>query len=162
FVHAIAVIGVIVVPLLAPSLLPTPQSVLAFAASPPPPPAPPPPPPPAEPPPSPPPDAPAAVIPDAAPSEAPDNFTPEPARVVSPPRLVATGVERSRIDAGSGVVLEAPPLSPQRVYRIGGDIKEPKLLVRVEPTYPAVARAAKMRGPVYVEAIIGKDGRVRD
>jgi protein TonB len=48
------------------------------------------------------------------------------------------------------------------VYTVGGNIKEPTLQKRVEPTYPAVAKAAKMAGPVYVEAIIGKDGRVRD
>lgn len=45
---------------------------------------------------------------------------------------------------------------------VGGDIREATLLTRVEPTYPAVARTAKMQGPVYVEAIIGRNGRVRD
>jgi TonB family protein len=50
----------------------------------------------------------------------------------------------------------------QGVYTVGGNIREPKLLTRVEPVYPAVAKAAKMQGPVYIEAIIGRDGHVRE
>ncbi len=53
--------------------------------------------------------------------------------------------------------------APQRrVYTIGGQIKEPHLLTRVSPLYPQEAKAAGVQGPVYVEAIIGRDGRVRD
>ena len=33
---------------------------------------------------------------------------------------------------------------------------------RVEPAYPPLAKAAKMQGPVYIQAIIGRDGQVRD
>ena len=54
----------------------------------------------------------------------------------------------------------APP--PPGVHTVGGGIQEPRLLKRVEPLYPPVAKAAKMQGPVYVEAIIARDGRVRD
>jgi TonB family protein len=50
----------------------------------------------------------------------------------------------------------------QRVFTIGGDLKEPRLVTRVEPAYPAEAKAEGAQGPVYVEAIIGRDGRVRD
>ena len=51
---------------------------------------------------------------------------------------------------------------PPGVYTVGGGIQEPRLLKRVEPLYPPVAKAAKMQGPVYVEAIIARDGQVRD
>jgi TonB family protein len=54
------------------------------------------------------------------------------------------------------------PATQQRVYIIGGNIREPTLQKRVEPVYPAEAKAAGQQGPVYVEAIIGRDGRVRD
>jgi TonB family protein len=50
----------------------------------------------------------------------------------------------------------------QGIYTIGGDVREPKLLTRVAPVYPPLAKAARMQGPVYVEAIIGRDGRVRE
>jgi TonB family protein len=50
----------------------------------------------------------------------------------------------------------------QTIHTIGGDIQEPKLLKRVEPVYPPLAKAAKMQGAVYVEAVIGRDGQVRE
>ncbi len=57
----------------------------------------------------------------------------------------------------------AAQLAPQRrVYTIGGQIKEPQLLTRVSPVYPPEAKATGVQGPVYVEAIIGRDGHVRD
>ena len=40
-----------------------------------------------------------------------------------------------------------------------GDIRQPTLQKRVEPAYPAEAKAAGAKGPVYVEAIIGRDPR---
>jgi protein TonB len=46
--------------------------------------------------------------------------------------------------------------------RVGGAIKAPELVKRVNPVYPAVARAAKLQGIVIIEAIIAKDGSVRD
>jgi protein TonB len=45
---------------------------------------------------------------------------------------------------------------------VGGNIKPPQQLKRVEPEYPALAKAAKMQGPVYIDALIGTDGRVKD
>ena len=49
-----------------------------------------------------------------------------------------------------------PPL------RIGGDVKAPVVISRVEPIYPAEARAARVTGVVIVEAVITADGDVRD
>jgi protein TonB len=101
------------------------------------------------------------VNPVAAPIEAPTVIKPEPPPM-PPPRLsTAPPVAGGIAPIGPVSALAAPP-PPQKVYTIGGDIKEPKLLNRVEPTYPAVAKAAKMQGPVYVQAIIGVDGRVKD
>ena len=81
--------------------------------------------------------------------------------VVQPPVVsplaAATTTENAR-----GPATAATSAPPQRVYTIGGDIREPTLMKRVEPAYPADAKAAGEQGPVYVEAIIGRDGRVRD
>jgi TonB family protein len=58
-----------------------------------------------------------------------------------------------------------PPQSPYDAngpLRVGGDVKAPVLINRVEPVYTAEARAARISGIVIVEAIVGKDGRVRN
>jgi TonB family protein len=56
----------------------------------------------------------------------------------------------------------SPSPAPPGVHTVGGDIQEPRLLKRVEPVYPPLAKAANMQGPVYIQAIIGRDGQVRD
>ncbi len=90
--------------------------------------------------------------------------------IVNPPAPAAAPASReapARASARTITTIPTPPAattpSPQqRVHRIGGDIREPKLLKRVEPQYPAEAKAAGQQGPVYVAAILGRDGRVRD
>jgi periplasmic protein TonB len=41
-------------------------------------------------------------------------------------------------------------------------VKEPKKLKDVKPIYPAIAKAAKMSGLIIIEAIISKEGDVKD
>ena len=48
------------------------------------------------------------------------------------------------------------------VYRIGGAVKAPKLLQKVEPEYTDEARAAKLAGTVIVSVVIGIDGVAHD
>jgi protein TonB len=50
----------------------------------------------------------------------------------------------------------------ERSYRPGGNVAEPRLVSRVEPTYPEIARKARIEGVVILEAIIGKAGNVED
>jgi protein TonB len=45
---------------------------------------------------------------------------------------------------------------------VGGLIKEPKKIREVRPVYPQIAQTAKVQGIVIIEAIIGKDGNVKD
>lgn len=47
-------------------------------------------------------------------------------------------------------------------FRVGGDIKEPRKIRNVPPTYPEVALNARVEGYVILEALVGKDGRVQD
>jgi len=49
-----------------------------------------------------------------------------------------------------------PPL------RVGGDVKAPVVIYRVEPVYSADARANHVSGIVIVEAVIGRDGLVKN
>jgi periplasmic protein TonB len=60
---------------------------------------------------------------------------------------------------GTGGV-EAPPPPPAGPLRVGGDVKAPVVISRVEPTYPEVARKARISGIVIVECIIDKNGNV--
>ncbi|HLP24165.1 MAG TPA: energy transducer TonB, partial [Acidobacteriota bacterium] len=46
--------------------------------------------------------------------------------------------------------------------RVGGDVKAPQLVNRVEPGYPEAARKARMEGVVILEAIITANGNVED
>jgi protein TonB len=57
--------------------------------------------------------------------------------------------------------LPAPPPAPAPgPVRIGGQIKAPALLHRVEPVYPDIAVLAKVTGVVVLEATVGVDGHV--
>jgi TonB family protein len=44
--------------------------------------------------------------------------------------------------------------------RVGGDVKPPVLVFKVDPEYPAEARRQRIRGLVVIEAVIDSDGRV--
>jgi TonB family protein len=57
-------------------------------------------------------------------------------------------------------VIKVPPGSPP--LRVGGDVKSPVLLHRVEPVYPAQAKADRIEGVVILEAVIDRTGHVRN
>ncbi|MGH9458908.1 MAG: TonB family protein [Thermoanaerobaculia bacterium] len=52
--------------------------------------------------------------------------------------------------------------TPDGVYRVGGDVKPPQILSRVNPIYPAEARAARISGIVIIETVISASGIVED
>ena len=54
---------------------------------------------------------------------------------------------------------QLPP--PQGPMRVGGRVRSPRLLYRVEPDYPLLAKRAHIEGTVVLEAILGRDGRVQ-
>ncbi|HYN09853.1 MAG TPA: TonB family protein [Vicinamibacterales bacterium] len=51
---------------------------------------------------------------------------------------------------------------PTAPVRVGGHVKEPRKLRHVPPIYPADAAAAGIEGVVVLEAVIAKDGFVKD
>jgi protein TonB len=55
-----------------------------------------------------------------------------------------------------------PPPAPRAPIRIGGEIKPPTLLQRVEPVYPPLAAAAAIQGTVILEALVDEQGVVQD
>jgi protein TonB len=68
---------------------------------------------------------------------------------------VAGGAVGCVVGPGSAPAGNAP-------VRVGGQIRQPTLLRRVNPLYPPEARAARVQGVVILEAVIGVDGRVCD
>jgi protein TonB len=46
--------------------------------------------------------------------------------------------------------------------RVGGAIRSPTQIKKVNPVYPPIAQSARVQGVVIIEAIIGPDGRVSE
>ena len=165
-VHVAIAAGVVIVPLMATDVVPTPRTMIgAFTAAQP---VPPPPPPPA------------------AETSAVRSSKPMPASTDAPPIDAPTSIEREPatttsmigepggIDGGipggvigrAGLVPDVPPVPtpppPTGPLPIGGRIKEPTKIRHVPPVYPVIAQQAKVDGIVIIEAIIGIDGRVKE
>jgi protein TonB len=58
-------------------------------------------------------------------------------------------------------VKAAAPAAPQRI-RVGGNVQEARLSKKVIPTYPPLARSARISGTVRFNAVIGTDGRIQN
>jgi protein TonB len=157
-VHALAVMAVVVVPIIATTDLPEPRRATTFVlvtAVPPPVPRPPA----------------AAARPrppalNAAPVEEPDGVRAELPAVPADDFFETPGV-----DAAPGVVIAdrgnlpaiLPPPAPAPApapVRVGGAIRAPQKIVHVAPEYPAIARAARTSGVVILETVITAEGSV--
>ena len=98
----------------------------------------------------------------------------QPASIVAHLDLAKLYVEQERLEEayellarGLALVSEArqgqaDPTGPQEPVRIGGDIKAPKKLKDVRPAYPQEAQDAGVQGIVIIEAIIDRQGAVRE
>ena len=58
-------------------------------------------------------------------------------------------------------VKEVKSATPQRV-RVGGNVQAANLIKKVTPTYPPLAKQARISGQVRFTAIIGKDGTIQN
>lgn len=174
--HVLIVIAIVVLPLaLGEDVLPaTSEAVRAFFVPPPEVALPPPPPPP-------PPAgvrsavkaAPAAPRPQAdakftAPIEVPETIVPDQGIDLGVEGGVPGGVEGG-VPGGviggvvGGLPSEAPPpVAAVKPVRVGGMVRTPKLLDRVNPVYPEIAKAARTSAMLILEATVGVDGRVQD
>ena len=56
--------------------------------------------------------------------------------------------------------LAAPEAKPEEPIRVGGQIKEPKLLNFRQPIYPLAAKTAHLEGDVVIETQLDKSGNV--
>jgi len=161
-VHGLIVALLIIAPVLAPGVLPTPPTVLAYiSATPSLPPAPPP--------------SPLRGAPRTASAsensaataiEAPRAIVPESIALWSPEGVV--GVEHGVGVLPIGVIEHqialppAPPDAPAEPVHVGSGIRPPTKIKDVRPAYPAIAVAGRVEGVVIIEATIGPTGRVQD
>jgi TonB family protein len=66
--------------------------------------------------------------------------------------------EQGNTQAAEGARAAYPqPLNPQQL-RIGGEAEEAKLIHKVQPVYPASAKAAGIQGKVLLDTVISADG----
>jgi protein TonB len=68
-----------------------------------------------------------------------------------------------------GIVIEPPPApivksspSPQIPILIGGAVQAAKLVSGPRPAYPPLARATRTQGTVRIQAVIARDGSIRN
>src|SRR5215468_1918491 len=62
---------------------------------------------------------------------------------------------------GAGAAPPPPPKAAVTRTRVGGAVQAAKLVNRVQPIYPPLARQTRISGTVKLHAIIGKDGSVQ-
>jgi protein TonB len=83
-------------------------------------------------------------------------------RYVLPPRVPdhfpLAGRKNSNV-AGE-VTNSALPDKDTKTFRVGGNVQAARILRRVQPEYPELARREHLQGTVRMHAIIGKDGSV--
>ena len=61
---------------------------------------------------------------------------------------------------GGGKAPPPPKITPKRVM-VGGNVQAARLVNKVQPLYPPLARQTRISGTVKLHAIIGKDGSVQ-
>jgi protein TonB len=104
----------------------------------------------------------------AAPSAAPvmiDSIAPSIGVVGVPPGVASTGVLAAIGEVAVPVHEPAPAAAvvklPEKPVPVGGDVQAAKLIRKVVPQYPPLARAARISGTVRLIGIIAKDGTIQ-
>ena len=55
-----------------------------------------------------------------------------------------------------------PPPKKKEPIRVGGNVQSSKLIQRVEPKYPELAKRARIQGIVLLQVTVGESGNVTD
>jgi len=92
-----------------------------------------------------------------------------PAPEVNPEGVIG-GIPGGEVGGVLGGILGGAPHAPaapaaaapakKTVYRVGGDVKPPRLIQAIQPSYPPLARAGQVEGVVVIDAIINEHGDV--
>ena len=73
---------------------------------------------------------------------------------------VIGGVIGGVATAASAAPIAPKALKPRAPIRVGGNVRQPKPIVRVPPEYPPIARQVHMQGVVAIDAILDEQGNV--
>jgi protein TonB len=75
----------------------------------------------------------------------------------------------SLVGLPTGIVVQPPPQavkaappSPAAPVHVGGDVQAGKLLFGPKPAYPPLAKTTRTQGTVRIQAVIGRDGAVKN
>src|SRR5271166_1161052 len=68
-------------------------------------------------------------------------------------------------DSGGVRTTAAAPIAPKELrskapVRVGGHVRAPQIIRRVEPTYPPLARQTRLQGVVVIDAVLDETGNV--
>lgn len=81
--------------------------------------------------------------------------------------VLPDGVDAGPIGSPQPIPVAAPPAAApppekreQTKVRVGGDVLEAKMIKRVIPVYPPLARQARISGTVKLQGVISREGRV--
>lgn len=75
--------------------------------------------------------------------------------------VMATATPPRTVEAAANPAPRPAPAPVQQV-RVSGTIQAAKLVHRVDPVYPVLARQARVSGTVELAGVIGTDGRIRE
>ena len=64
------------------------------------------------------------------------------------------------LNSGGGNVIP-PPAPGEKRIRVGGNIQAAKLIDKATPSYPPLAKQARIQGTVRFNVLLAKDGRVQ-
>jgi periplasmic protein TonB len=80
-------------------------------------------------------------------------------------RLAIGVLDQTPLPASPPLIAQSvkpPSAEPLRRVKVGGLVKMARLIHRVDPVYPAMARQARISGTVELTGVIGIDGRIRE
>ena len=72
----------------------------------------------------------------------------------------ATGPTISVVAAPPHVTPVIPVKQPDKTYRVGGDVQAAKLIRKIVPLYPEIAKRARISGTVQLTGVIAKNGTI--
>ena len=93
--------------------------------------------------------------------DSPQNVAPAPASYPDTPEGLQKQLEDILLAYRAGE-LPPPPSFPPEHIRIGSQVMAAKLVKKVSPDYPAAAKEQRIEGTVRLEALIARDGTVRE
>ena len=102
-----------------------------------------------------------SVLSGSAPASSTSLAAPPPTAPRQEPAQTAKPAAQPSAQAAQTPVQQPAPTAPVQVAPAGGRASEARLIKRVSPNYPVLARQTRVSGIVRVRALVGKDGKVK-